>query len=519
MSLINKTTFDSYKINGILKSGGMATIYDAFDSKNRERIALKIIHDSLSSQSDLASKFLREGDILEKLQNDELYNTSYPIVRVKRHSRENNDPDGTAFIALEFLKGIDLQDFLLQLHLKSHKLNLIEATQIILQVAKALTVCHRRNIWHRDLSPDNIFLLQEGAEKGEYRIKLIDFGVAKFEFLGTDSLGGALFGKPPYMSPEQCQSKPVDGRSDIYSLGMIFFTLLTGTPPFIADNPIEVLKMHVEMPLPPIPNSVPIELQNIVKKMCEKDVSSRYQKIEELVTDLEKMILNLPVEQLTDSSFSIIKEKSKITKKDDRKSFTFHRLKKISKPKKEPEASKSKIVFKINLPSKIAAIVLILIVVSLILIQLFRVNNVTIGKLEVFPSQIIQYKSLGITEKEYLFKAKLSSLPINGSSEEIDFLFQKRGDTFYKLKISNGSIFLLKLTNNNEELVAVANKKINNPGELLIHSIHGRIYIYYNREGLFSQPIQNTLSISKSEISVLSLLTNSTTINWEIENL
>lgn len=525
MSIIKKKNFDTYRINEFLKAGGMASIYEAYDIKNRQKVALKIMHENLSRQSDLANKFLREGDILEKLQNDEINNPDYPIVKVRRHSRENNDPNGTAFISLELLIGIDLQDFLIKLKFQNLCLTSIEICEIILQVAKGLSVCHKRKIWHRDLSPDNIFLLKEAAENHQFKIKLIDFGVAKFEYMSHDSLGGALFGKPPYISPEQCKSLPVDGRSDIYSLGMNFFTLLNGSPAFTGDNPIEVLKMHVERELPPLPSSVPSGISNIIHKMCQKNPEYRYQTIEELILELEKIIAELPAERSDAGVFELIAfstgdKREKITV---RKSFTFNLKKTLENTVKKAEEKKEILEEKEEKIEKIKkGKSLKFIIPAVIFVLAFAIyfslpgSSVSEGSFSVLRGMPSQKVELGKTDKNFIVDIDFTPGFTLSPQNSLSLYFQKKMSDFYQIRISYGEVFLLKNYFGEKELVSSVRPGIEGFKKLTVHVINERIFIYADGAGLFNKAINNELSSLNSGISLAVTAGSDEYLKWRI---
>ncbi len=278
--------FDSYLVHQFLKRGGIATLYLATDARDKSLVALKIMHEHLMEDRDLITKFLREGDILEVL------NRKYPdapIVRVYRHSRENNAPGGRPFIALELIDGPDLDDLLRRGRSFTHP----EAARIIREIAIALSAAHAEHTWHRDVSPGNIMMHMRGNEIAG--LTLVDFGVAKHEYLSSHTPDGSIHGKPPYMSPEQCRGQEIDGRSDIYALGILFFTLLEGHPPFMSKNPLEILRMHETVPLPPLSGNVPVQLRSMVERMLRKDRDERFQEMSGFLAELDAAMRTLDI--------------------------------------------------------------------------------------------------------------------------------------------------------------------------------------------------------------------------------
>lgn len=280
------TRFDNYIVTRYLKRGGMAAIYLAFDVKEGTNVALKIMHESLLDDRDLIQKFLREGDILESLNRK---HADAPIVRVFRHSREDNARDGRPFIALEYLEGVDLEGLLRA----GRRFTQQETMQIVWELCRAIAAAHGESTWHRDVSPGNVMMRMRGdTVEG---LTLIDFGVAKHEYLSAHTPDGSIHGKPPYMSPEQCRGQQIDGRSDIYALGILFYMLLKGEPPFTSKNPLAIMRMHEQSPVPPLPESIAPEVRSIVDRMLVKDRELRLQDMESVMSELERAMQALNV--------------------------------------------------------------------------------------------------------------------------------------------------------------------------------------------------------------------------------
>jgi predicted Ser/Thr protein kinase len=274
-----RTAFDNrYVIQTIIGRGGMSTVHRAHDKTNGTTVALKIMDPALVQDADLLKKFLREGEVLE------LINHRYPdapVVRVIDYGRELERADGTPFIAMEFLRGRDLLCYAT----KQRPLPTACVLIIVKEVSRALAAAHAEGIYHRDLSPDNIIIT---GDSGAPEVRVIDFGVARHEYTSVGTLDGSITGKPPYMSPEQCRGEKVDARSDIYSLGVVLYTLLVGSPPFAAANPLEVMRQHVSDPLPPLPASIPATLREITYRMLEKDPEKRFPSVLELLGALNE---------------------------------------------------------------------------------------------------------------------------------------------------------------------------------------------------------------------------------------
>lgn len=273
-----RAKFDRYILERVLGRGGMATIYKARDTKTGLRVALKVMDIGYLNDQDLVKKFIREGEVLMELNRDF---PDAPLVRVFRFGRENNKTYGRPFIAMEILKGRNL----LEVIRLEKQLGVDFALAVVGKVALALRAAHSRGIYHRDVTPDNIVLIKNDSSAPE--IRLIDFGVARHEYTSAGTLDGTISGKPPYMSPEQCRGEKVDGRSDIYSLGIILYTLITGAPPFSSNNPLEVMRHHEKTPVPPIRRDIAEGVLMVAAKMLEKDPAARFQSANDLIDALD----------------------------------------------------------------------------------------------------------------------------------------------------------------------------------------------------------------------------------------
>ena len=269
---------DRYEVHELIGRGGMATVYKATDTvrRNAPPVALKVMEASHLSDPDLVHKFLREGEILQQLNRTD---PDAPLVQIFHYGRAGND-GGRPFIAMEFIEGEDLLRYL-----RRHgKLSLRSAARVVAGVARALVPAHAAGVYHRDLTPDNVILTR--SPRGGYPLRLIDFGVARHEYTSHGTLDGSIAGKPPYMSPEQCQGVPVDGRSDVYALGIMLFTLLIGTPPFVSKNPLEVMRMHKEDEVA-FPADLPAAAKPVLERALAKDRDRRHGSIGEFLTDVQ----------------------------------------------------------------------------------------------------------------------------------------------------------------------------------------------------------------------------------------
>ncbi len=261
-----------YEILRLLGSGGMSTVYLALQRSLDRKVALKIMRRSVDSASDdarqMERRFLLEGRMMAKLSHRNIV-AVYDIV----------SNDAIAYIAMEYLGGGALSD-----RMRSG-IALADAVSVIVQIAGALEFAHGHGVVHRDLKPANIMFRENGTPI------LTDFGIARYQDRSATRLTqtGMLVGTPTYMSPEQINGQEVDGRSDQYSLGILFYELLTGSPPFRGDTPIAVLMMHLTQQPPPLPDELRA-FQDVFDRLLAKDREARYANLSEFSNDLKSRV-------------------------------------------------------------------------------------------------------------------------------------------------------------------------------------------------------------------------------------
>jgi tRNA A-37 threonylcarbamoyl transferase component Bud32 len=264
----------NYRIVEKIASGGMATIYKAIHAKNGGLAVLKVPYDQFQNDRRFVERFRREAQLGQKLLHEN-------IIRLFEYGASQ---DGQIYIAMEYLPGIDLRVYLD----RYGKMPVKEAVRTVMQVCRALSYAHQKGIVHRDIKPENI-MIPDKRSKG--RVVLMDFGVAHAAYLGTVGTRSSYLGTPYYMSPDQISRRQVDGRSDIYSLGVVFYELLAGKRPFDDADPLKVLIKHRES-LPPRLRSVnpkiPLGLERIALKMLAKRPVDRYKSVEALLTALKR---------------------------------------------------------------------------------------------------------------------------------------------------------------------------------------------------------------------------------------
>ena len=254
-----------YEIWNVLGEGGMGTVYKALDREVDQMVALKLIRPDMAANSVVLARFKQE--LLTARQV-----THRNVIRIY----DLSEVDGVKFITMEFVEGCDLHKLLLD----EGKLAPERAVEIMRQVCLALEAAHGVGIIHRDLKPQNIMQDKQG------RILVMDFGLARSLESGGMTQSGALLGTIEYMSPEQAMGGHLDGRSDIFSLGLIFYELLTGKMPYKADTAMaSLLKRNQEraIPVAELDTSIPKVLSDIVSKCLERDLSARYQNAKEIL--------------------------------------------------------------------------------------------------------------------------------------------------------------------------------------------------------------------------------------------
>ncbi|HRQ65421.1 MAG TPA: protein kinase [Xanthomonadaceae bacterium] len=259
-----------YEILREIGTGGMSHVYLARQTSLQRLVAIKVMRRSLDDTDLLEKRFLLEGRTMAQLPHRNIAGIFDIVQR----------PD-IAYIAMEFLEGGTLSERM------RIGLSLSEAVSITVQLAQALQFAHEHGVIHRDLKPANVMFRDVQTPV------LTDFGIARQQDASAARLTqtGMLVGTPTYMSPEQINGAEVDGRSDLYSLGILFFELLTGAPPFKGDTPISVLMAHMTQPPPPLPDTFSA-FQPILDRCLAKDRDQRYASVNEFVRALKAVVIN-----------------------------------------------------------------------------------------------------------------------------------------------------------------------------------------------------------------------------------
>lgn len=280
--LVGQTLADEYLIEALVGVGGMGAVYSAWHSRSDCRVAFKILQPNLSHNDHILRLFKREIKAAGRLNHEN-------IAKIKDAGGTDG---GLSYLVSEWLEGETLDEYLAT----SGPLSLPRTTEIIRQVAAALEAAHSRHVIHRDLKPSNIMLVK--GEQGRDQVKVLDFGIAKIITNTAGSLASAALGTPQYASPEQLQAgKSVDRRSDIYSLGVLLYQMLTGNLPFDASSVPELIRLHTEASPPSILKmrpELPVTLGQLVSHMLAKNPGQRPQRAGDVVTILNQIILDAP---------------------------------------------------------------------------------------------------------------------------------------------------------------------------------------------------------------------------------
>ena len=263
-----------YRINARIGHGGMAEVYEATDIINKRKVAIKLIREDVMINPINLRRFQNEATIASSL--------SHPnIVKVYNHGTI----EGRPYIANEYVKGRTMKDML---DFRT-SIPIAEAVGYMLQLSSALFYAHQHNIIHRDIKPQNIYVMPDGT------IKLGDFGIAEAEGIEGPKKKSEIVGSVHYLAPEISQGKPASIQSDIYSMGVTFFELLTGHVPFEKDTPVNVAVAHVKEKFPSVKKYLPAcpkEIEKIISEATKKNLKERYKGANELYEDLLELNKN-----------------------------------------------------------------------------------------------------------------------------------------------------------------------------------------------------------------------------------
>lgn len=278
----------NFKVLQIVGMGGMGVVYKAMQEPINRVVALKVLPPQLSLNDELAKRFDIEAKAISRLQHQNIVSLY-----------EAGEDKGYRYFAMQFIDGENLSA-----RIQSKKpLPASEIIDVAKQICRGLRYAHAQDVIHRDIKPQNILVDKENIAR------LSDFGIAKMFSSSGITMTGVTVGTPEYMSPEQAEGVEVDCKTDIYSLGVVIYEMLTKRPPFLANNPVATAYKHVhEIPVPPSVKrrDTPKRLELIVLRALKKDKNERYESIDEMLEHLDSVDINETVDRTT-VSFAVQK--------------------------------------------------------------------------------------------------------------------------------------------------------------------------------------------------------------------
>lgn len=263
---------DRYEILEQIGSGGMSEVYRAKCHKLNRLVAIKVLKEEFSSDAGFVKKFKMEAQAAAGLSHPNIVSV-YDVV----------DEGSIHYIVMELIEGITLKSYIT----KKGRLGSKEAIGIALQVAQGIAAAHDQHIVHRDIKPQNMIISRDG------KVKVADFGIARA--VTTQTIGATAVGSVHYISPEQARGGFSDSRTDIYSLGITMYEMVTGTVPFDGDNTVSIALAHLEQPITPpsrLNPEVPVSLERIIMKCTQKKPEKRYADVYELISDLRHALVD-----------------------------------------------------------------------------------------------------------------------------------------------------------------------------------------------------------------------------------
>ncbi len=382
MNLEGKILGSRYEIIEKIGSGGMATVYRARDLVLKRYVAVKILREEYTTDNEFIKRFNTEAESAASLAHPN-------IVSVYDVGKEGN----LYYIVMELIKGKTLKEIIVE----DGKMGWKWSVRIAKQIASALETAHRNNIIHRDIKPHNIIITEEGVAK------VTDFGIAKAVSNSTITAFGTTIGSVHYFSPEHAKGGYTDAKSDLYSLGVVLYEMVTGRVPFDADTAVSVALKHMqEKPVEPIVlnSAIPQSLNDLIMKSMQKEPSMRYSNATEMIQDLDRIIKNpeTTVAKVPETN----REEPRIVERE-------------TNNKKEGKFAKIKNFLEKHKVIKILLIIAICVIVffATIAITLFGLNA---GK----PKDVELIDFSGLTVEEAKTKAKEANLLINVLEEKYD---------------------------------------------------------------------------------------------------
>ncbi len=282
MTMLGTMVGGRYRLEAEIGRGGMSTVYRAFDTVLERPVAIKLMHREIAADSDQLERFRREARSVAQLNHPHVVT----VIDAGEEPSEDGSSDawaGTPYIVLEYVDGETLKDVIR----REAPLDIPQAIAYAIEIARALGAAHERQIVHRDVKPHNVLISPEGGAK------ITDFGIARTLSEEGLTVAGRVLGTTDYVSPEQALGEPVTGQSDLYSLGVVLYEMLTGSVPFHGDSPVAVAMKHVREDIPDVQLLRPqlsAATAAVVDRAVAKDLNRRYPDAASMVADLEDVL-------------------------------------------------------------------------------------------------------------------------------------------------------------------------------------------------------------------------------------
>ena len=268
-----------YRLDEVIGRGGMSTVYKAFDTVLERPVAIKLMHREIATDSDQLERFRREARAVAQLNHPHVVS----VIDAGEEPLEDEEGEGTPYIVLEYVDGETLKSVIR----RDGPLEIPQALAYAIEIARALAAAHERQIVHRDVKPQNILIDPEGGAK------ITDFGIARSLAEEGLTMAGRVLGTTDYVSPEQALGQPVTPQSDLYSLGIVLYEMLTGDVPFHGETPVAVAMKHVREEVPDVQARRPeisAATASVIDRSLAKDLSRRYPDAAAMVSDLENVL-------------------------------------------------------------------------------------------------------------------------------------------------------------------------------------------------------------------------------------
>jgi serine/threonine-protein kinase len=279
MTVLGTLLGGRYRLDAQIGRGGMSTVYRAFDVVLERPVAIKLMHREIAADSDQLERFRREARSVAQLNHPHIVT----VIDAGEESSSDGEHPGSPYIVLEYVDGETLKDLIR----RDGPLEITQAIAYAIEISRALGAAHERQIVHRDVKPQNVLISAEGGAK------ITDFGIARTLTEEGLTMDGRVLGTTDYVSPEQALGQPVTGQSDLYSLGIVLYEMLTGRVPFRGDSPVAVAMKHVREDVPDVQAQRP-ELSAataaVLDRAVSKDVSRRYPDAASLAGELEEVL-------------------------------------------------------------------------------------------------------------------------------------------------------------------------------------------------------------------------------------